>query len=155
MTFAGLDLHKKEVEAVLLDDDGRVLHRSRFPATRAALEAFAKTHLSTDSTVAAVEATTTTWPVAAILQPLVHKVVVSNPLRTKAIACAKIKTDKVDALALAQLARTGYLPGVGIPDEKTRLMPQPPPQRAMLSPAPPRLKNRIHSVLHQRLIEAP
>jgi hypothetical protein len=31
MTFAGLDLHKKEVEAVLIDDDGRILHRSRFP----------------------------------------------------------------------------------------------------------------------------
>ena len=155
MTFAGLDLHKKEVEAVLLDDDGRILHRSRFPATRAALETFAQTHFSPDSTVAAVEATTNTWPVAAILQPLVQKVVVSNPLRTKAIACAKIKTDKVDALALAQLVRTGYLPEVWIPDEQTRLMLQRSTERAMLSADRTRIKNRIHSVLHQRLIEAP
>jgi transposase len=155
MTFAGLDLHKKEVQAVLLDEDGRILHRSRFPATRAALEAFAKTNLSPDSTVAAVEATTNTWPVAAILQPLVHKVVVSNPLRTKAIACAKIKTDKVDALALAQLVRTGYLPEVWIPDDETRLMRQRSTERAMLSADRTRIKNRIHSVLHQRLIEAP
>ena len=154
MTFAGLDLHKKEVEAVVLGEDGRVLHRSRFPATRAALETFAKTHLSQDSTVA-VEATTNTWPVAAILQPLVHKVVVGNPLRTKAIASAKIKTDKVDALALAQLLRTGYLPEVWIPDEETRLMRQRSTERAMLSADRTRIKNRIHSVLHQRLIAAP
>jgi transposase len=155
MTFAGLDLHKKEVEAVLLDADGRILHRSRFAATRAALETFAGAHLSPDSTTVAVEATTNTWPVAAILQPLVHKVVVSNPLRTRAIACAKIKTDKVDALALAQLVRTGYLPEVWIPDDETRLMRQRSTERAMLSSDRTRIKNRIHSVLHQRLIEAP
>ena len=155
MTFAGLDLHKKEIEAALLSEDGKILLRSRFPATREALEAFAKAHLSKDSTVAAVEATTNTWPVAAILQPLVHKVVVSNPLRTKAIACAKIKTDKVDALALANLVRTGYLPEVWIPDDETRLMRQRSTERAMLSADRTRIKNRIHSVLHQRLIEAP
>jgi len=155
MTFAGLDLHKKEVEAAVLSEDGRILHRSRFPATRVALEAFAGTHLSQDSTIVALEATTNTWPVAAILQPLVHKVVVSNPLRTKAIACAKIKTDKVDALALAQLVRTGYLPEVWIPDEETRLMRRRSTERAMLSADRTRIKNRIHSVLHQRLIEAP
>jgi transposase len=155
MTFAGLDLHKKEVEAALLAEDGKVLLRSRFPATREALQAFAKAHLSPDSTIAAVEATTNTWPVAAILQSLVHKVVVSNPLRTKAIASAKIKTDKVDALALAQLVRTGYLPEVWIPDDETRLMRQRSTERAMLSADRTRIKNRIHSVLHQRLIEAP
>ena len=155
MTFAGLDLHKKEVEAALLNQDGKILLRLRFPATREALEAFAKKHLSPHSTVAAVEATTNTWPVAQILQPLVHKVVVSNPLRTKAIASAKIKTDKVDALALANLVRTGYLPEVWIPDDETRLMRQRSTERAMLSADRTRIKNRIHSVLHQRLIEAP
>jgi transposase len=154
MTFAGLDLHKKEVEAALVDDQGNILHRSRFAATREALEAFAKTRLAPDTAVA-VEATTNTWPVAAILQPLVGRLVVSNPLRTKAIASAKIKTDKVDALALAQLLRTGYLPEVWIPDTETRLMRQRSTERAMLSADRTRIKNRIHSVLHQRLIEAP
>lgn len=155
MTFAGLDLHKKEVQAVLLDAGGRTLHSARFPATRQALEDFARKHFSTEHTIAAVEATTNTWPVAAILQPLTLKVVVSNPLRTKAIACAKIKTDKVDALALANLVRAGYLPEVWIPDQATRLMRQRSTERAMLSADRTRVKNRIHSVLHQRLIEAP
>lgn len=155
MTFAGLDLHKKEVEAVVLDQDGHILHRCRFAATRAALETFAETRLAPDSSTVAVEATTNTWPVVAILRPFVHKVVVSNPLRTKAIACAKIKTDKVDALALAQLVRTGYLPAVWIPDDETGLMRRRSTERAMLSADRTRIKNRIHSVLHQRLMEAP
>ena len=141
MTFAGLDLHKKEVEAALIDDQGNILHRSRFPATREALDTFAKKRLSADTAVA-VEATTNTWPVAAILRPLVQKLVVSNPLRTKAIASAKIKTDKVDALTLAQLLRTGYLPDVWIPDDQTRLMRQRSTERAMLSADRTRLAHR-------------
>jgi hypothetical protein len=38
------------------------------------------------------------------------RVVVSNPLRTRAIAEAKIKTDKVDAEVLARLLAGGWLP---------------------------------------------
>ncbi len=80
---------------------------------------------------------------------------VSNPLRTRAIASANIKTDKVDALVLAPLLRSGYLPGVWSPDPETRAMRQRASERANLSANRTRLKNRIHAVLHQRLIEAP
>jgi transposase len=31
-----------------------------------------------------------------------HKVVLSNPLKTKAIASAKVKTDRIDSLTLAE-----------------------------------------------------
>jgi transposase len=39
-------------------------------------------------------------------------VVVSNPAKTRAIAEAKVKTDKVDAQILAQLLAADYLPTV-------------------------------------------
>ncbi|HLI86797.1 MAG TPA: IS110 family transposase [Bryobacteraceae bacterium] len=153
MPFAGLDVHKKEIEAVILDDSGRVLLRQRFATRRETLEEFARRHL-TDCRVA-LEATTNTWAIVAILAPLVKEVVVSNPLRTRAIASAKIKTDKVDDLVLAQLLRSEYLPRVWTPDEETRRLRQQTSERANLSADRTRLKNRIHSVLHQRLIEAP
>jgi hypothetical protein len=92
MPFAAPDLHRKEVEAVVLDDTGSVLHRQRFPATREALENFARRHLTKQHRVA-FEATTSTWAVADILRPFCAEVVISNPLRTRAIASAKIKTD--------------------------------------------------------------
>jgi hypothetical protein len=41
--------------------------------------------------------------------PKVARVVVANPLKTRAIAEAKIKTDKVDAAILAQLLAVNYL----------------------------------------------
>lgn len=153
MPFAGLDVHKKEIEAVLLDEGGAVLLRNRFPSRRETLEKFARQHLS--HCRVALEATTNTWAVVGILTPLVAEVVVSNPLRTRAIASAKIKTDKVDALVLAQLLRSDYLPRVWTPDEPTRAMRQQASERATLSADRTRLKNRIHAVLHQRLIESP
>jgi transposase len=103
----------------------------------------------------ALEATTNTWALVGVLRPLVKEVVVSNPLRTRAIASAKIKTDKVDGLVLAQLLRSDYLPRVWAPDEETQRLRQQTSERANLSADRTRLKNRIHAVLHQRLIEAP
>ena len=73
------------------------------------LEAFARDHLETTDRVA-LEATTNTWAVVDVLRPFVAEVVVGNPLKTRAIAEAKVKTDKVDAEVLAQLLRCDYLP---------------------------------------------
>ena len=58
------------------------------------------------------------------MRPFVAAVVVSNPLKTKAIAEAKIKTDKVDAEVLAQLLRCDYLPDVWQPDEQDAALAQ-------------------------------
>ena len=154
MPFAALDLHKKIVEAVVLDEHGAPAWRGRFPATRPALENFARAHLSPQHHLA-LEATTNTWAVVAILEPFVAEVVVSNPLRTRAIAEAKIKTDRVDALVLAQLLRSDFLPRVWQPDPDTRHLRSVSTERANLVADQTRLKNRIHAVLHQRLIEPP
>jgi transposase len=154
MPFCGLDIHKKEVQAVILDDAGKVTLTHRFLAVRSVIEQFAQKHLSKLHRVA-LEATTNTWPVVAILQSFVQEVVVSNPLRTKAIAQAKIKTDKVDAKVLAQLLRADFLPNVWIPDAGTRSMRQRSTERSMFVNDRTRIKNRIHAIFHQRLIEVP
>ncbi len=154
MPFAALDLHKHEIEAALVDDDGRLTGRLRFPTTQEAILAFAQQHLSPHHAVA-MEATFNTWAVADLLQPFVHSVTVGNPLLIRAIAHAKIKTDKIDALVLAHLLRLGYLPEVWIPDEPTRQLRRQTTERSCLTADRTRLKNRIHSLLHQRLIPAP
>jgi len=153
MRFAGLDLHKQEIEAAIVDESGKLLHRERFACTREALEMFARKHLQ--NAQVAVEATFHTWPIVAILEPLVQEVVISNPLRTKAIAQAKIKTDKVDALVLAQLLRCDYLPRVWRPDAATQSLRRITTERANLTSDRTRIKNRIHAVLHQHLLTPP
>jgi transposase len=154
MLYVGLDVHKRVVEAVVLDEAGKVRHRPRFPCTREELERFAKKHLGPNARVA-LEATSNTWSVVAVLKPLAAEVVVSNPLRTRAIADAKVKTDKIDALVLAQLLRADFLPRVWEPDQPTQARRRLTHRRASLVSDRTRVKNRIHAVLHQRLIHAP
>ncbi len=154
MPFAALDLHKREFEAVIIDDNGQRLFSGRLPCTREALQSFAQQHLSLQHRIV-VEATFNTWPVAALLEPYVAEVVISNPVRTRAIAEAKIKTDRVDANVLAQLLRLDYLPRVWQPDPATRRLRSATTERAALVADRTRVKNRIHAVLHQRLIPSP
>ncbi|AGP35335.1 IS110 family transposase [Sorangium cellulosum] len=155
MTVVGLDVHKRVVEAVVLRaEDGRILHRERFACTREELVRFATKRLGPKARVA-LEATTNTWSIVELLRPYTGELVVSNPMRTRAIAEAKVKTDKVDALVLAQLLRADFLPRVWQPDGMTQARRRLTARRASLVSDRTRVKNRIHAVLHQRLMEPP
>jgi transposase len=150
----GLDIHKREATVCILDPQGNEQLSRRFELTRGSLQAFAQTTLRPTDRVA-LEATTNCWAVAEILTPRVAEVVVSNPLATKAIATAKVKTDKVDARVLAQLLRCDYLPAVWQPDPATQQLRQLTGRRAALVQQRTALQNRIHSVLAMRLIPVP
>ena len=152
--YVGLDVHKRVVEACIVDSAGKVLQRKRFPLSRDTLEHFARKTLKRGDHVA-LEATTNCWAVVDRLQPHVARVLVSNPMATKAIAQAKVKTDKVDARVLAQLLRCDFLPEVWQPDEATRRLRELTRRAAALTGERTKMRNRIHSVLATRLIEAP
>jgi len=149
----GLDVHKRLVEACIVDQVGNVVHRERFALNRRTLELFA-TKILRPADHVALEATTNCWAVADILRSHVAKVLVSNPMATKAIAQAKVKTDKVDAHVLAQLLRCDFLPAVWQPDEATRQLRELTGRRSTLVGQRTMMRNRIHSVLAMRLIEA-
>lgn len=152
--FVGMDLHKRVLEVCIVDADGRVVLRHRLELTRERLTSFARNYLTPDDLVA-VEATTNTWAVVRLLKPFVAGVVVSNPLKTRAIAEARVKTDEVDAHVLAQLLRCDFLPGVWQPDEATERVRRLTARRARLVGQQTAIKNRLHAVLAERLIEVP
>lgn len=150
--YVGLDVHKRVIQACILAPDGEIVFSGRLSIE--ALQKFAQEFLQPLDQVV-LEATTNTWAIAERLAPHVAEVVISNPLTTKAIATAKIKTDKVDALVLAQLLRCDYLPRVWQPDPQTRELRRLTSRRAGLVSDRTRIKNRLHSVLAQRLIAPP
>jgi transposase len=152
--YVGLDVHKRFIEYCIVDAAGKRLARGRTTCFAAALEGFATTVLEPTDQVA-LEASTNTWAVAAILRPHVACVVVSNPLRTKAIAEAKVKTDKVDAHVLAQLLRCDYLPTVWQPDQDTEQLRRLTTQHATLITERGRVKNRIQSRIARLLLAPP
>jgi transposase len=152
--YLGLDLHKHLVVAFLIDHQGTVVLRQSFACSRHNLQHFASHHLCLGDKVV-LEATANTWSVVEILKPFVAEVVVSNPLKTRAIAEVKIKTDKVDAHVLAKLLRCDFLPRVWEPPARTQRLRRLTARRASLVTDRTAVKNRIHAVLHQRLISAP
>jgi transposase len=149
MRCIGLDVHRTFAEVAIVTN-GQVHSAGRIVTTAPGLEALAKTLGRGDHVV--LEATGNSYAIARILAPHVGRVVISNPLRTRAIAAAKIKTDKVDARVLAQLLAADFLPEVWMPDETTHVLRRQVARGAQLRRQRTRLKNQIHAVLHRNLI---
>jgi transposase len=100
----------------------------------------------------AIEATCNTHAIARLLERHVARVVVSNPAKTRAIAEAKVKTDKVDAQVLAQLLAAGFLPSVWLADDETQALRRQVARRAHIVRQRTRLKNRVQAILHRNLV---
>src|SRR6478736_9178133 len=141
-----MDVHREFAQLAVLEesvvrDDGKI------GVTPEALPAWAD-GLRADDQVA-LEATGNSDAIANLLTPLVGRVVVSNPSKTRAIAEAKVKTDKVDARILAQLLAADFLPAVWLPDDRTRALRRQVARRAHLVRQRVRLKNEVHGILNQ------
>ena len=147
MRTIGLDVHREFAEVAIIED-GRVRAGGRVETTPEALRLFAQSLAKTDEV--AIEATVNTFAIARLLDEHVGRVVISNPLRTRAIAEAKVKTDKVDARVLAELLAAGYLPGIWRPDEDLQALRRLVARRSGIVRT--RLKNQVQAVLHRNLL---
>jgi transposase len=78
-----------------------------------------------------------------------------EPSKTRAIAEAKVKTDKVDARILAQLLAADFLPPVWLPDDRTRALRRQVTRRAHLVRQQTRIKNQVHAILARNLAPTP
>ena len=96
----GLDVHR-EFAQVAVWQGGLVWQAGRFATTPEGVRGFAEQLGPADEV--ALEATGNTWAIATVLASRAGRVVVSNPAKTRAIAEAKVKTDKVDAEILATI----------------------------------------------------
>jgi transposase len=149
MRVVGLDIHRSFAEAAMIDE-GRVHQLGRIDLVRERVIAFAKRLGKTTDVV--VEATGNTMAVVKLMAPHVRRMVIANPLQVRAIAHAKVKTDKIDAVILAKLHSAGFLPEVWQPDESTERLRRQVARRATIVQSRTRVKNRVQSVLHSNLI---
>ena len=94
--YIGMDVHREFAQLAVLED-GLVRDEGKIGVTPEALRAWAD-GLRADDQVA-LEATGNSDAIANLLTPLVGRVVVSNPSKTRAIAEAKVKTDLLTELS--------------------------------------------------------
>ena len=145
----GLDVHR-EFAQIAVWEGGKVRQAGQLALTAGALRAFADS-LGPEDEVA-IEATCNTHAIVRLIEPRVARVVVSNPMKTRAIAEAKVKTDKVDAEVLCQLLAADYLPSVWVADHATQALRRQVSRRAHIVRQRTRLKNQVQSILHRNLI---
>ena len=145
----GMDVHREFAQLAVVEH-GLVRDEGRIGVTPEELRAWAET-LGPDDEVA-LEATGNSDAIAVLIAPRVKRLVVSNPAKTRAIAEAKVKTDKVDARILAQLLAADFLPPVWLPDDRTRALRRQVARRAHLVRQRVRLKNQVHGILNRNLV---
>jgi len=151
--FYGLDVHKDFIQVCRIDGQGRNRCDFRIDADHDAIAQFAESLNEGDALV--LEATFHSWAIWSLLQGHGAKVVVANALQVKAIAHARIKTDKVDAHILAQLLRADFIPEVTMPEAKTWELRQLVTHRRLLAKHRTATRNAICGIVHRKLLKAP
>lgn len=109
MTFyVGVDLHARSVQVSVLDEQGAVVSERSLPSIPDDVLKFLE-RFRPDCKVAVESMGSHYWLVDA-LEEAGYEFQLAHPLMVKAIAYAKVKTDKADARTIAGLLRLGMLP---------------------------------------------
>lgn len=95
----------------------------------------------------AVEATYGWEWLAELLEDAGYDIHLAHPLRTRAIAAARVKTDAVDARTLAHLLRADLLPEAYVAPRELRDLRELLRHRVALTGMRSALKNRVHAIL--------
>jgi transposase len=147
--YVGIDVHKHYCQAALMNSDGHVFRELRFDNTTQGASTLIDLAKSVDPHVkAVVEPSANFWiRIYDQLEEEGVEVKLSNPLRTKTIAEARVKTDKLDAKTLAYLLRGDLVAESYVPSRKNRERRALIRHRASLIQMRVDIKNRIHALL--------
>lgn len=144
--YVGVDHHKKFSYLSVMDNKGTVVKEGKVVNTKKAINNFLGKEYTKD-TSAVLEAGRNWTVMYDWLEEELDEVKLAHPLKVKAIAEAKIKTDKIDAKTLAHLLRCDLVPEAYVPDKDTRIVKNILRQRMFLVRLSTMVKNRIHVIL--------
>jgi transposase len=140
----GVDYHKKYSFMVVKDNRGQVVKSGQVINQKKYVEKFVEPFREKGHAV--VEATRNWVVMHDWLEELLDEVVLANPLKVKAIAEAKIKTDKIDASVLSDLLRADLIPEAHVPSAEARQLRTALRERIFFVHIRTKIKNRIHTI---------
>ncbi len=147
MYCMGIDHHKQYSFITVLNEEGEVVKSGKVNNMSLELEKFL---IGMEEMRGVVEAGRSSYTMVDVLEDLGVDVVMAHPRDVKAIAKAKIKTDKRDSHMLAHLLRTGLIPEVYKRSRENRGYQRVLRQRAFYVGNQTRVKNRIRALLAQQ-----
>ena len=153
MNSVGIDLHRKRSQVAVLDEHGsEVLSRRIVNDPETFLEFLES--IEGESRIA-LEATYGWEWLADVLEDAGYELHLAHPLRTNAIASARVKTDAVDARTLAHLLRTDLLPEAYVSPRELRELRDLLRHRVALTRMRSALKQRVGAILAKHGIARP
>src|SRR5215469_7667672 len=114
-----MDVRKNYLQVAVLDEKGKILNNSRVDNILIKVNEFFDSLHPSSNTKVVMESSGMWYNIYECLTKRHLDVRLSNPAKTRDIALAKIKTDKLDAVKLADLLRGGYIAECYIPTRVT------------------------------------
>jgi transposase len=146
-THVGVDLHQRFCYLTAVDASGKTYRQGQVINQGAALRAWLRQVPGPRQVV--MEASGF-WPAfARAVGPEAERMVMVHPQRTKAIASARLKNDRVDSRTLAHLSRADLLPEAWMATEATQQLRLLTRLRITLGRQRAKAKNQLQAVLHQ------
>jgi len=153
MLYVGVDAHKKRSRVAVMDVDGRLLKNVEIASSRNGVNQALGRYRRPMTAV--LEASYAWEPMYDWLDEVAEEVTLAHPLKVRAIADARIKTDKIDAETLAHLLRADLIPAAYAPGQETRQVKRVLRQRRFQVQVRGMVKNRILALLSRNAVERP
>jgi hypothetical protein len=145
-TYVGIDYHKHYSYGVIMGEDRQVLRQGKVANDARAVAQFLDRYAGL-SCAAVLEATRNWTVMHDWLEAHCGQVLLAHPMKLRAIAEARIKTDKIDATTLAELLRCDLIPRAHVSSPAARLIKRLLRHHIFLVRLRTMVKNRIHDLL--------
>lgn len=149
MKYIGLDCHKQYDHATMIDTETGEIKAKRLPHIKEEFKEFIGDKTGTRMVIESCRDWSKTYELSS---DLVEEVVLAHPLKVKAIASAKIKTDAIDSRTLAQLLMADLIPQAHLRKADNRLKQRIIRHRAFMVVMRTRVKSRIHDLVDSQLL---
>ena len=152
--YAVFDLGKTNIQVVLKNKDGKIIKENKIQRnTKTILEFIENNNKDHNNIDIVMESGYNYQYLYDLLQDEGYNVKVAHPLMVKAIAYAKVKTDKVDARILADLLRMDMIPECYIPNKEIRDLRDLLRRRFYFVSIRTMFKNKVHVEMSKRWLD--
>lgn len=144
--YIGMDLHKNSATFSVKDKNGKLCDLEKVATNPYEIKRYVSKFKDSNISLA-VEPVSQWYFYADLLEGLGIDVHLANPLKVKAIASARIKTDKIDASVLCDLLRANLLPEAYFSSQEVRSWKEMVRFRASLINIRTQVKNKVHAIV--------
>jgi transposase len=153
MYYSGIDLHKRFCFITTVDENGRIIKQEKLKNNQ--FQILNYFHSIKGQHKATVESTSGWYWISDLLTNDGIPLILAHAKYLKAIAYAKVKTDKVDSMILAQLLRMDFIPPAHQIDAKMRGVRDLMRNRLRLVYKQTSCANSIHRLLEKFNLDSP